>query len=267
MRRFYTFLMSLFMRELDNKDLGRSTIVFSPHPDDETLGCGGTIIKKKRTGANVKIIFMTDGGQSHPHLISAKELKSIRANEAVAANRILGVEEKDVFFLEFEDTKLNKNKNSAELKVIEILLHEEPDEIFIPYHRDKHSDHIATNEIVLSALQTCGKKVIIYEYPLWIWNHWPWVPARASFKPGFSLLIDFHCSIYIADNLHQKRAALEQYKSQMMQLIPDPKWWTLSDISNGEFLKCFFQDHEIFHRYIFSGKNAFPYSYQRSQIP
>lgn len=258
--------MSLFMRELDNEDLERSAIVFSPHPDDETLGCGGTIIKKKRAGANVKIIFMTDGGRSHPHLISAKELKSIRANEAVAANRILGVEEEDVFFLEFEDTKLIKNKNSAELKVIEILLHEEPDEIFIPYYRDIHPDHIATNEIVLSALQTYGKKVIIYEYPLWIWNHWPWVHTRAlgswinNLKPGLSLLIDFHCSIYIADNLNQKRSALEQYKSQMMQLIPDPNWGTLSDLSNGEFLKCFFQDHEIFHRYFYAGKNASPYS-------
>jgi LmbE family N-acetylglucosaminyl deacetylase len=44
-------------------------VVFSPHPDDETLGCGSTIIKKKRLGADVTIVFMTDGSKSHPHFI------------------------------------------------------------------------------------------------------------------------------------------------------------------------------------------------------
>jgi LmbE family N-acetylglucosaminyl deacetylase len=256
------------MCKLDNEDLRRSAIVFSPHPDDETLGCGGTIIKKKKAGANVKIIFITDGSLSHPHLISAKKMKSIRAKEAVAASRILGVEEKDVFFLEFEDTKLSKKKNSVIPKVIEILLHEEPDEVFIPYHRDTHPDHIATNETVLSALQNYGKKVIIYEYPIWIWRYWPWVytsletsgPWINNLISGFYLLRDFQCSIYIADYLDQKCAALVQYKSQMTRLIPDPNWWTLNDISNGEFLKCFFQDHEIFYRYIFHRKKASPNS-------
>jgi len=57
--------MKHVVSELDEKDLGCTATVFSPHPDDETLGCGGTIIKKKRAGAEVKIFYMTDGRKSH----------------------------------------------------------------------------------------------------------------------------------------------------------------------------------------------------------
>ena len=85
------------MRELDNEDLGRSTIVFSPHPDDETLGCGGTIAMKIKKGYNVSIVFMTDGRnallekfdiRSNP---SPQKLKGIRKEEAKQATKILGV--------------------------------------------------------------------------------------------------------------------------------------------------------------------------------
>ncbi len=55
----------------------RSALVFSPHPDDESLGCGGTIIKKKSLGARVKLVHMTDGSAAnHDNLISSQELKA-----------------------------------------------------------------------------------------------------------------------------------------------------------------------------------------------
>lgn len=266
-RQFYRNILSFFTRELDENNLGRSAIIFSPHPDDETLGCGGTIIRKKRAGAKVNIIFIADGSQSHPHLIQENKLKSIRANEALAASRKLGVEKKDVFFLGFKDKELSKNQDSAIPKVIEILFRQEPDEIFIPYRRETHPDHLATNKIVISALQIYGRKLIVYEYPIWFWRHWPWVQMGREtlgswikgFISGLYLIRDFHCSVYVADVLELKRAALVQHKSQMTRLIPDPNWMTLSDISNGEFLDCFFQDYEIFHRHIFLGRKATNY--------
>jgi len=87
-RLFYRGIMNRVVSELDEKDLERTAAVFSPHPDDETLGCGGTIIKKKRAGAEVKVFFMTDGRKSHSHLISGDKLKCIRAREAFAASRL-----------------------------------------------------------------------------------------------------------------------------------------------------------------------------------
>jgi LmbE family N-acetylglucosaminyl deacetylase len=255
--------MNRVMSELDEKDLERTATVFSPHPDDETLGCGGTIIKKKRAGAEVKIFFMTDGQKSHSHLISKNKLKCIRVSEALAASRMLGLEENDVAFLEYEDGELSRNQDSAIRKVVEILLLQQPDEVFIPCKREtRNSDHLATNRIVASALQIYKRKATVYEYPIWFWYHQPWVSVpmdtpkdilsalKQSIVSGLSLLKDFRCSVYVGDVLQLKRAILAQYESQMTRLVPDSRWQTLGDISNGEFLECFFQEHEIFHQYI-----------------
>lgn len=255
--------MRHLMSELGENDLGGSAIVFAPHLDDETLGCGGTIIKKKSVGADLTIVFMTDGSRSH-NLMPADELKWMRVNEALAASRLLGLEESDICFLEFEDGELSKNLDPAIARVREILLQRRPEEVFIPYYKDKDPslDHVATNRIVVSALQVYGGEATTYEYPVWFWRHWPWVskpvartPRKAwrvlksSLVSGSSLLRDFRCSVYIGDVLELKRAALNQHRSQMTRLIPNSHWATLGDMSDGEFLECFFQGREIFHRY------------------
>jgi LmbE family N-acetylglucosaminyl deacetylase len=207
---------------------------------------------------------MTDGRKSHAHLIPEEKLKSIRASEALLATQMLGLEEKDVAFLEYRDGELNNNRDSAVQKVREILQLQKPDEIFIPHHKEPSlwaMDHVAANRIVMSALQTYNRKTTIYEYPIWLWYHKPWIdPSKINIMETLiglkqiliselTLLKDFNCSVYIGDVLDLKRAALNQHRSQMIRLIPDLPWQTLGDLSNGEFLECFFQEYEIFHRY------------------
>lgn len=255
------------MKELDESDLRCSAIVFSPHPDDETLGCGGTIIKKKRLGADVTIVFMTDGGRSHPHLISEDLLKPIRKKEALAASRVLGVEEKDVIFLEVRDGTLAQNRESTISKVVDILLDRKPEEIFVPYSKEPPSwaseDHLATNRIVVSALRIVARKIVVNECPLAFWLSVPWSNVNgntllqnfSALKNGISsnlnALNDFRSFVSIKDILATKRDALDQHKSQMTRLLPNPRWQTMVELSNGRFLDCFFQDREIFYRYLY----------------
>ena len=262
---FYRLVMRHISTEYPEDNLKKSAVVFSPHFDDETLGCGGTIIKKKRVGADVKIVFMTDGSKSHSHLIAEDKLKAIRKSESLTVSHALGLTENDVFFLDFEETKLSEHNSSAVNKVIEILSSQQPDEVFIPYRRDPplwSLDHLATNRIVVSALQQNVKKASVYEYPIWLWYHQPFLSVLMSapkkilsslknrLVSGLNLLKDFRSSVYVGDVLQLKRAALNHYKSQMTRLIPDSDWQTLGDLSNGEFLECFFQEYEIFHHYI-----------------
>jgi hypothetical protein len=124
-------------------------------------------------------------------------------------------------------------------------------------------DHLATTAIVKCALQGYFKNLVVYEYPVWFWFHWPWVELFRRTEPlksiilkntliyGFGLrfLRDFNCSFYIGEILDCKYTALQQYKSQMSRLLSDSRWPTLGDVANGEFLNCFFQEYELFRCY------------------
>lgn len=243
-------------------DFCRSTMVFAPHQDDETLGCGGTIIKKKVCGADVKIVFMGDGSSSHSRLIPPQELCEIRTQEAVAAGRVLGVDKHDIYFLGYSEGRLHEARTDALARVTEILHHERPEEVFIPYAGDPNADHVTTHQVVRSALAACQSRAMVYEYPVWVWWHWPWVglfsgirrPSRrviqgtAQTALGLHMITHFRFAVYTGDVLEQKRAALAEHQSQMTQLRPTPEWLTLHDVSNGEWLACFFQEYEVFRR-------------------
>ncbi len=261
-KNFYLFLMMLTGRELGRAELEKSAVVFAPHPDDETLGCGGTLIRKIRRGAPVDIVFLTDGCRSHRDFITENELRKMRAREAFAAAGKLGLEEEHVIFLGFENGKLAANREPATEKVRQVLLRLRPDQVFIPYRLEPPLEHSATNEIVKSALAANNLKPVILEYPIWYWVHWPWVgldtendgTRMEKIKKiitswfGLRLVKEFRCSVYIGDLLDCKRMALTEHKSQMTRINGMSRWPVLGDVGGGQFLDCFFQKREVFHR-------------------
>jgi hypothetical protein len=68
---------------------------------------------------------------------------------------------------------------------------------------------------------------------------------------GLRLLRDFRWGMSVAGVRERKLAALNEHKSQMTQLIDNPAWLTLNDVSNGEFLANSLRDYELFYRYIY----------------
>ena len=70
--------------------MNKSILVFAAHPDDEALGCGGTIALHAQTGAHVQVVFMTDGVNSRDNVqkIEVEE----RRDAAKEASRILGAQ-------------------------------------------------------------------------------------------------------------------------------------------------------------------------------
>jgi len=247
---------------LNNK---QSAIIFAPHQDDETLGCGGTILLKRMAGAEIKIVFMTDGRTSHSQFIPVDQLIEIREQEALAAGAKLGVDRQQITFLRYPDGELGNFYEPAVQRVCHILKKHQPAQVFIPYRREFPPDHLSTNQIVLSALASLNMNTEVFEYPIWFWFHWPWVSAyqpsrywtkhviKNSLQAGFGLKLiqDFQYAIMIESVIREKRSALEQYKSQMTRLIPNPAWPTLSDVAAGKFLSCFFQKKEMFLHYPF----------------
>ncbi|OUC12084.1 MAG: hypothetical protein B0A82_24365 [Alkalinema sp. CACIAM 70d] len=254
---------------MQTADYSQSAIVFAPHEDDETLGCGGTIIQKQRAGAAIHLVFMTDGQASHAHLISPQQLAEMRTQEAIAAAQTLGLPQSQVQFLGFPDGHLGSHQESAIAQVEQLLLKLQPQQIFIPYFREPDfiPDHRSTHQIVTTALRRTSLKVTVYEYPIWFWCHWPWmrldwlqVGTIGRLKLGIKSLIrtvqqgwypwkDFTVAVDISPVLSQKRRALACHKSQMEQLFEMPQWTTLAEVSEGDFLDCLLQPQEIFYRW------------------
>jgi LmbE family N-acetylglucosaminyl deacetylase len=251
------------LEKCNEDNLKKSAIVFAPHQDDETLGCGGTVIRKKKAGANVKIVFLTDGGGSHSEFVTKEEMIALRGNEGLAAAAKLGLPESDVIFFKFADGSLSQHQSEAVAKVKEILDRDRPEEIYVPYYQDNHPDHVATNHIAIEALQQSNYSATVCEYPIWFWNHWPWTTfaysrnraigflknAKAAPKGCSRLLKDFNYVVDIEAVLAIKRNALEQHKTQMSRMQNNPNWVILEDLSDGEFVNCFLQKQEIFRRY------------------
>jgi len=243
-------------------DLTQSAIVFAPHPDDETLGCGGTIIRKKAAGADVKVVFLTDGSRSHAALIAKSELRKIRRTEAIKAAQALGIGIEDVIFLEFEDGRLRECEGAVCDRIQPLLAKHSPAEVFIPYALEPPADHVAAYRAVMAAIRQEGITPTVYSYPIWYWQHWPWTyPAGRSKREtlkilkasvtsyfGNAVFKDFQHAVYVKEVLGQKQKALNHHVSQMQRRDGNPNWPILKDVSRGDLLDCFFQDYEIFHR-------------------
>lgn len=259
-RRLGSLLLACVQHEIDGAELARPAIVFAPHPDDETLGCGGTILRKRASGADVRVVFMTDGAQSHSRLMAPEQMRALRAGEAVAATAALGVSREHVHLLDFPDGRLAEYHDEGVRRVADLLRQTRPEEVYVPYHRDGPPDHLATTGTVTAALRSAELPATVYEYPIWYWHHWPWtrqpggwraLPYRLKQTRGHlrTLMRDFRWYVRVGGVLERKRAALAEHHSQVQRLVPAPDWVTLGDIASGDFLACFFRDREIFYRH------------------
>jgi LmbE family N-acetylglucosaminyl deacetylase len=222
---------------LGEDELRRPAMVFAPHPDDETLGCGGTLLRKRRAGAAVWVVFLTDGAASHAHLVPRAELRGIRAGESLAAVEVLGVQPPRVSWLDFPDGELARHRAEAVSRVSALLEQHGPEQLFVPYARGEHPDHVATHAIVYEALARARRPATILEYPVWSWR-----------RSGLRLLVECRTSVSIQELLTYKREALARHASQVERRGADPRWRTLGDVDEGEFLACFFQGHEFYRR-------------------
>lgn len=268
LRQRYRQQLARRARLWDTQMLVEPAIVFAPHQDDETLGCGGTITMKRASGSRVQVVFLTDGSGSHCQFVSAEELRRVRQSEAVAACAQLGVREADIVFLAFSDGSLTLHREAAVDRVASILCKTPVQQVFVPSAEEPLADHAMTNRVVRDALASCQLAVEVFEYPVWYWFHWPWVGVRQNTRwmtrqvmmntwstwGGLRLIDTFPNVLAINDVLLSKRRALEAHRSQMRKPDSESAWPTLPEVASGEFLNCFFQGIELFSNYRSNGR-------------
>jgi LmbE family N-acetylglucosaminyl deacetylase len=150
-------------------------------------------------------------------------------------------------------------------QIAALLAADPPDQVFIPYSGEPPADHRAVWEMARGALTRLGRPVQVFEYPVWFWDAYPWMadgtgrgwsawPERMFAFPGrlARLFRDFRAAVAIGSVREGKREALACHATQMERQGDHEGWATLGWISSGEFLDCFFQEFELFHRYQFS---------------
>ncbi len=217
-----------------------TALVFAPHPDDETLGCGGLLTLKRIEGVTVRIAFVTDGRASHRGhpTLTEDAVAARRRSEALVATGTLGVERAGLEFLNVPDGALAHLDAAAAEEVVgkiaRVLQQTRPDEIFLPCRQDGSSEHDATFILVERALERLEKPPRVLEFPVWSWWN-PLLLVRTIHGSRNVWRVQFH------GHENVKQRALAAYATQLQPVPP----WTEAPLP-PEFISFFSSAEEFF---------------------
>lgn len=170
-------------------------LVISPHPDDEAIGCGGTICSLVHLDVAVKVLFITSG-EKGGHGRAEDETCRTREEEARASAQILGVNA--IEFYREPDGALRAHSRLVS-RLHDDVVSWRPDRIYLPHDHEMHPDHRAVNRALRKALRSESASrlradVLMYEI---------WTPIQFMDE-----IVD------ISPFIEQKRNAIRSHRSQ-----------------------------------------------------
>lgn len=198
--------------------MSNSVVVVAAHPDDEVLGCGGTLARMVNEGRSVHLLILADGETSRTDdfdapLISAK--LAFRQSAAEKAAKILGATSLEVLAL--PDNRLDSLVLLDVVKQIEAFIQRhKPSTLFTHHAGDLNIDHQVVSRAVVTACRPLPghsvKELLFFEVP----SSTEWRPASSveSFVPNW--FVD------ISTTLPKKLQALEAYESEI-RAFPHPR--------------------------------------------
>ena len=167
-------------------------LVVAPHPDDEAIGCGGTLLLHRRQGAELKAVFLTSGeagGHGRPPDVTA----SRREAEAARAADLLDIGE--IEFWRQPDGGLRITKQTTG-RLCRLLRSWKPEIVYVTHPGEMHPDHRAAASLVRRAVSTVRNKLSVRGYEVW------------------TPLGHMDHVVDISDVVSGKRAAIRAYRSQ-----------------------------------------------------
>lgn len=233
-------MRALPVASLDTILGGRSPLVLAPHPDDESLGCGGMIAAAVQAGLVPFVAVLTDGTGSHPRsrAYPPERLRAVREQETREAVAALGLPRERLAFLRERDTAAPTDGAPFEAAVAalgEICARSACKALLAPWKHDPHCDHEAAHLIAKAAAARLG--LLHLSYPVWGWTHREDLEIGGPLPRGWRLDISAH--------LAAKRVAVAAHRSQHGQVVPDdPDGFALPP----EFLSLFEGRYETYLR-------------------
>lgn len=213
---------------------GGRALILAPHPDDETLGCGGLIAECCVRFTPPFVVILTDGAASHPDSIThaAPRLAQLRRAEAQAAVALLGLPPDHLLFLDYPDARLPRAGALVE-RIAGLIGEHDCAIVLAPMPTDPHCDHVSAAAIAAAAAARTGARLLYY--PVWTWllagETALDIPAPAGWR------------LDITDHVAAKQRAIAAHASQYTGLIADqPDGFRLP----AELLAIFARRFEIF---------------------
>jgi LmbE family N-acetylglucosaminyl deacetylase len=213
-------------------------VVLAPHPDDESLGCGGLIASSVADGRPPSVLILTDGTGSHPNSAEypPDRLRALRRQEAITAVTALGLPSDHIHFIDQKDTAAPTGGSGFDAIIQMILRLTSPGSvtaILAPWRHDPHCDHEAA-ALLAERLATL-LNIRLVSYPVWGWALPPSIDIDELLGTGWRLDISRY--------LQAKRRAIGAHRSQHGGLITDdPMGFQLPP----DFLSVFDRPFETF---------------------
>lgn len=189
-------------------------LVFSPHPDDETIAAGGYLNMADQAGALVHVVLVTDGNKHG--------LEKQRYQEFHKATACLGIDQQQLEFWGYPDGALNKSGKSLNRKIRQAIVDFKPAIILYPHPRDHHADHAKLGSVVekeLRELARTGQQYQTYRYLVHYWLYPRPILDKDDklVQPGSVLGTDQKWRQFELSKQEKtvKQKALHEYKTQL----------------------------------------------------
>ncbi|GAB4047221.1 PIG-L deacetylase family protein [Catellatospora paridis] len=230
LRRLFGSLTKLSAKDVTETVAARDALVIAPHPDDETLGCGATIMRKLAAGAAVTVLVVTDGSRSHTSAyLSPAALAALRAEEMAEAARRLGLRADALRWAGFVDGTLAAAEDRLVDVIAEVIKDVRPQEVYATCSDEPHPDHAALGRAARRACAAVGT-VQLLEYPVWLWHAWPMTPGHRlrSTAAAIATVVRRRAVVVRTEHLrHAKMHALAAHGTQLgrpPQVPPAEPW-------------------------------------------
>lgn len=194
-----------------------NVLVIAAHPDDEVLGCGGTMARLAAEGASVSVLILANGLTSRPDFDPIRDADTLRVHHERArrAGALLGARE--VSLAGLPDQKLDTLPLLQITQTIEReIARVRPEWVFTQHGGDLNLDHAITFRATLTATRPMAGGVVrrVYSYEVPSSSEW----AFGQFEPRFQPSVFFDISAH----LDAKIAAMKIYESET-RAFPHPR--------------------------------------------